>query len=155
MLFPGLHELHGLNHFLLEFFDVHGEFLSGFFFTHAPIIVVLRVYKRIIDVVHHKVENSNWVGGQFSVKDFLVVPSSRIQFLFVLGEIPHEPDRFIFDPLAVTVSHEKTRIDNALVVIRACIRCLVIDQDLGRAFSVQEHLNFLFVLFVLHEHVLE
>lgn len=103
MLFPRFHELHSFNNLILEFLNLNCKFFPGLGLDLPPILVVLAVQQRIIDIFDHQVEDSDWAGSDLSVEDLLVVAGVQVNFLFVLRQVSHEPHSFLLDLLSVAV----------------------------------------------------
>jgi hypothetical protein len=49
-------------------------------------------------------------------------------FLFVFGEVPHEPNSLVFDLFGITIGEEELFADEFLIVFRSCVWGLVVGE---------------------------
>jgi hypothetical protein len=117
----------------------------------TPILITLPIHHWIIYILHHEVENSDWIWCQLSIKNLLVVSVIKIvHFLFILWKIAHKPDGFIFYLFRVSISNKKASVNRTLVIVNTGVRRLVIDQNFWRALAFKKCLYF-FSVGVIHE----
>lgn len=145
MLFSRFHQLHSFNNFLFKFFNLSCKLFFWLSFSLAPIWIVLAVNKRIINVIHHEIEDSDRIRSNLTIKNFLIACDTGINFLLVLREIPHEPYCFLFNLFRVSISDENPRVNDIMVIIRSSIRSLIIHQYSCGPFTIQKQINFILV----------
>lgn len=117
VLHARLHKFHGFDDLFFKLLDLTSKLLFSLALSLAPILIALSVNKRVINFVDHKVEHSDWVGRNLTIENILVTSIREIHFLFVLGQVTHEPNCFLFDLLSISVGHQDPRIYNALLII--------------------------------------
>lgn len=148
VLFSRLHKLHCLNNFFFELFNLSCKLLSSLCFNLTPILITLAIYKRIINIIHHKIEDSNRIRGNFTVKYLLIACYTCIDFLFVFRKISHEPYCLLLNFLWVTICHKNSGINYVVIIIRSSIWGLIINQYLCRSFTIQKQINFFLIGFI-------
>jgi len=99
-------------------------------------LAFLGVEKRIINVLHHIVQNSDWIWGKLTEKYLFITSLVDVNLFFVFRKVSHEPNSLVFNLLIVTISEEELFSYKFLIVFRASIRGLIIDEELSGSFRV-------------------